>query len=60
MRGDPTAVVLDEARRLGVDLVAMATHGKSGLEAFWSGSIGHRLSERLPVPLLILRSNRSG
>jgi nucleotide-binding universal stress UspA family protein len=60
MRGDPTAVVLDEARRLGVDLVAMATHGKSGLEAFWSGSIGHRLSERLPVPLLILHSNRSG
>ena len=55
LRGDPTGVVLEAVGRDGVDLVVMATHGRHGLEAFWAGSIGHRLSERLTVPLLILR-----
>jgi nucleotide-binding universal stress UspA family protein len=53
LRGDPTAMVLRAVQASGADLVVMATHGRSGLGAFWADSVGHRLAERVPVPLLI-------
>ncbi len=58
VRGDPISMVPEVARRRGANLVVMATHGRAGLDAFWSGSIGCRLADRLRVPLLMLRSNR--
>ena len=58
LRGDPTTVVPETVRREGADFVVMATHGRAGLDAFWSGSIGARLVERLAVPILIFRSDR--
>jgi nucleotide-binding universal stress UspA family protein len=57
-RGDPKVVVPEETQRLGADVVVMATHGRAGLDAFWAGSIGSRVVERLCTPVLIVRSNR--
>jgi len=37
----------------GADFVVMATHGRSGLGAFWADSVGHRPAEGVTVPLLI-------
>lgn len=55
LRGDPATIVPEEVRRQGADFVVLATHGRAGLGAFWQGSIGSRLAERVDVPLLILR-----
>ncbi|MHB1004716.1 MAG: universal stress protein [Chloroflexota bacterium] len=57
-RGDPATVVVKEAGSNDADLVVLATHGRSGMDAFWEGSIGSRLSRRLTMPLLILRTER--
>lgn len=53
LRGDPTTMVLRTVETCGADLVVMATHGRSGLGAFWADSVGHRLAEKVAVPLLI-------
>jgi len=53
-RGDPASYLLSAARRIGADLIALGTHGKAGLEAFWSGSVGPKLSGRSHAPLLLV------
>jgi nucleotide-binding universal stress UspA family protein len=52
-RGDPTAMVLRTVEATDADFVVMSTHGRSGLSAFWADSVGHRLAEKVSVPLLI-------
>jgi nucleotide-binding universal stress UspA family protein len=32
----------------------MGTHGKSGMDAFWSGSVAAQVSSRSRVPLLLV------
>jgi nucleotide-binding universal stress UspA family protein len=59
IRGDPRALIADVARAEGADLVVLTTHGKAGLDAFWSGSVGDRLLRRFTVPMLVLRSKAS-
>ncbi len=56
LRGDPTAMVLDCAEKRGADIVVVITHGRSGLGAFWTASVGHRLSERLTKPVLLVKT----
>lgn len=58
LRGDPTGVVSGAVARRDADFVVMATHGRAGLAALWSGSVGSRLADRIGVPLLIFRSDR--
>jgi nucleotide-binding universal stress UspA family protein len=53
-RGDPVPYLLSAAQRTGADLIVLGTHGKAGLEAFWSGSVAPRLSGRSHAPLLLL------
>lgn len=54
LRGDPATVIEDAARELQADLIVMATHGKSGMGALWSGSVTHKVSSRSRVPLLLI------
>lgn len=52
-RGDPAVVMTTSARaRRGV--LALATHGRAGLEALWSGSIGSRIVARGDGPFLLV------
>lgn len=53
-RGDPADVIVRTAKRIGADAIVLATHGKSGLDAFWSGSVAPRVSRRTGVPLLLV------
>jgi nucleotide-binding universal stress UspA family protein len=53
-RGDPVRVVLDAAEAAGDSLVALATHGRTGLDALWSGSVGTRVVARAGRPLLLV------
>jgi len=55
LRGDPATVIDSAALELHADLIVMATHGKLGMEAFWSGSVANKVSSRIKVPLLLIR-----
>ncbi len=54
-RGEPAAAVVDAVKRVNADLIALGTHGKTGMDAFWSGSITPRISDQSPTPLLLVR-----
>jgi nucleotide-binding universal stress UspA family protein len=53
-RGDPAPYLLNAAQHVGADLIVLGTHGKSGLQAFWSGSVAPKLSGRSHAPLLLV------
>ena len=59
-RGEPAQRVLEEASRLAVDLVVMATHGRTGLTAVFSGSVASRVVARFSRPILLIRAPRPG
>jgi len=53
-RGDVVNVIVAAAKNQQADLIAMGTHGKSGIDAIWSGSLTPIMSDRSPVPLLLV------
>lgn len=55
-RGDAAAALSDEAAEPGVGLVVVATHGRAGLQAVWTGSVTARLLARTRAPVLLLRT----
>jgi len=52
--GEPAEEILDEARRSGADLVAMATHRRRGLRRVVKGSVAERVERRSRVPVLLV------
>jgi nucleotide-binding universal stress UspA family protein len=54
-RGDVVTKILEQSEAVRADLIVMATHGRAGLDAFWSGSIAPRVVSRATVPVLLLR-----
>ncbi len=53
-RGDPTSVINQTADATHVDLIVLGTHGKAGMDAFWSGSTTAKVSARSKLPLLLV------
>jgi nucleotide-binding universal stress UspA family protein len=54
LEGNPASVILDYASENGVDLIAMSTHGASGLTRWAIGSVTERVIRHSAVPLLVL------
>ena len=54
-RGDPVRVLADAIRQRQVDLMVMATHGRSGVSAVWAGSVASRLIGTGATPVLLVR-----
>jgi len=54
LRGDPAGIIADAANASSVDLTILATHGKTGMKAFWEGSVAHRICSFSRVPLLLI------
>jgi nucleotide-binding universal stress UspA family protein len=52
--GDPATEIVNAAHDLGADLVAMATHGRSGIRRVLFGSVAEGVLRRAPVPLLLV------
>ena len=57
-RGGVVACIIDTARREAIDLVAMASHGESGAERTFYGSVAASVLNRIDRPLLLVRSRR--
>jgi nucleotide-binding universal stress UspA family protein len=55
VQGEPYREIVDYAERHGLDLVAMPTHGRRGLERFLLGSTSERVVRRADVPVLTMR-----
>jgi nucleotide-binding universal stress UspA family protein len=53
-RGDASQAVLNSAGRAGESIVALATHGRSGLDALWAASVGSKVVSRATGPLLLV------
>ncbi len=58
-RGAPAAVIGRSAREAETNLIVLGTHGKTGMDAFWSGSVTPRLLSRTHIPLLLVRVQES-
>ena len=56
VRGTRSDAILDYAEEYGADLIAMGTHGRTGVKRFVSGSVTERVLRRSPVPVLTARA----
>lgn len=56
--GDPADVIHDEARKRGVDLIAMGTHGGSALRHLLIGSTAARVIQHAPCPVMTISAPR--
>jgi nucleotide-binding universal stress UspA family protein len=54
-RGEVAAAILDAEDRAKADLVVLATHGRSGVGAFWSGSVTPKVLMQSHAPVLLVR-----
>lgn len=52
---EPDEAILDVAAAEGVDLIAMATHGRSGISRFLLGSVADRVVRHADAPVLLVR-----
>ena len=51
--GDPAAAILEEAAGFKATVIAMATHGRSGVGRWLLGSTAERVLRESPVPVLL-------
>jgi nucleotide-binding universal stress UspA family protein len=54
--GDPSVEIIDQGSASGIDLIALSTHGRSGLSRWLTGSVTERVLRHAGVPLLIVRA----
>lgn len=55
-RGDAAQRIVDETARSGVDLLIMASHGRTGLNAVFTGSVASKVAGRYAGPVLLVRA----
>lgn len=56
LTGDPVQTILDYAVSEAVELIAMATHGRSGMARMLHGSAAERVLHDAPCPLLLVHA----
>ena len=55
----PTDEILAGARETGADLIAMTTHGRSGLGRLLFGSVAEDVLRQSDIPVLLMRSTEA-
>jgi nucleotide-binding universal stress UspA family protein len=59
VEGYPPDVIVEQARTHHVDLIAMGTHGRTGLSHAVLGSIAEKVIHGAPCPVLTVRTDRA-
>jgi nucleotide-binding universal stress UspA family protein len=54
--GSASEVILRRARQLGVDFIAMTTHGRSGVDRVVFGSVADEVLHWAPCPVFMVRA----
>lgn len=58
MRGDPVSSIVQTAEEQKADLIAMSSHGRSGLERVFYGSVTSGVLQKVDRPLLLIRAQQ--
>jgi len=58
VRGEPSGAILEYAEDRDVDLIAMGTHGRSGLNRYFAGSVTERVVRLAEMPVLTVRATQ--
>lgn len=58
-RGEPTAEILAGAKEAGADLIAMTTHGRSGLGRLLFGSVAEAVLRQSDMPVFLMRQTEA-
>jgi nucleotide-binding universal stress UspA family protein len=58
-RGQPAEEILASARAAGADLIAMTTHGRSGLGRLLFGSVAEAALRQAEIPVFLMRLTKS-
>jgi universal stress protein A len=53
--GTPADEIIRAASEQGVDLIVIATHGRTGLKHLFMGSVAERVVRHAPCPVLVVR-----
>jgi len=53
--GDPARAIIQKARLLGCDLIAMSTHGHKFLQDLLYGSVASKVRHEVHIPVLLIR-----
>jgi nucleotide-binding universal stress UspA family protein len=53
--GLPAITIVEHAKSLGVDLIVMGTHGRTGMAHLLMGSVAERVLRHAPCPVLTIR-----
>lgn len=59
LRGAPSAVIAEKAKRLGTDLIVMGTHGHTGLTHLFIGSVTERTLRTAPCSVLAVKAEKA-
>lgn len=60
IEGYPPEVIVEQAEQAAADLIAMGTHGRTGLAHVFLGSTAERVIHRAPCPVLTVRRHQTG
>ena len=55
--GEAATIILDKAKDVQADLIAMASHGRSGLARLTLGSVTARVISHAEVPVLVVKGH---
>jgi nucleotide-binding universal stress UspA family protein len=58
--GSPVEAIVDYSREQAIDLIVIATHGRTGLSHVLLGSVAERIVREAPCPVLTIRHRESG
>lgn len=58
-RGDPASEIVAAATQTGADLIAMSTHGRSGLGRLVFGSVAQAVLRQAEIPVLLIRETEA-
>jgi len=53
--GDDAEEILDHVAQKDIDLIAMTTHGRSGVKRFLLGSVAEKVLRHSPKPIFLVR-----
>ena len=58
-RGDPVQQILAAADHEKADVIVLVTHGKTGMGAFWAGSVAPKVVSLAHTPLLLVPAKKA-
>lgn len=59
-KGDVVDTIIEVAKARGIDLIAMGTHGRKGLDKILFGSVAEGVVKNSPIPVVTINPYRTG